>query len=83
MPAPPRRLAQAAATLPPLLKQLAQQRDLLGALAGGFPNREPPERFELGCIQHALFHCHRQMHMRMGFKPGMVFGGQNFSRNAS
>ena len=30
-------LAQVAATLPPLLKQLAQQRDLLAALSGGFP----------------------------------------------
>jgi NodT family efflux transporter outer membrane factor (OMF) lipoprotein len=31
-------LAQVAATLPPLLKQLAQQRDLLAVLSGGFPN---------------------------------------------
>jgi hypothetical protein len=31
-------LAQVAAALPPLLKQLAQQRDLLTALSGGFPD---------------------------------------------
>ena len=30
-------LAQVAASLPPLLKQLAQQRDLLAVLSGGFP----------------------------------------------
>src|SRR5215813_4284572 len=35
-------LAQLTATLPPLLKQLAQQRDLLAALAGGFPNQDSP-----------------------------------------
>ena len=44
-------LAQLAATLPPLLKQLAQQRDLLAALAGGFPNRELEEKFELSSFQ--------------------------------
>ena len=33
-------LAQVAATLPPLLKQLAQQRDLLAALSGGFPSQD-------------------------------------------
>ena len=33
-------LAQVAATLPPLLKQLAQQRDQLAVLAGGFPNQD-------------------------------------------
>jgi NodT family efflux transporter outer membrane factor (OMF) lipoprotein len=44
-------LAQVAATLPPLLKQLAQQRDLLAALAGGFPNQELPETFELSSFQ--------------------------------
>jgi outer membrane protein TolC len=32
-------LAQVAATLPPLEKQLAQQRDLLAALSGRFPNQ--------------------------------------------
>jgi NodT family efflux transporter outer membrane factor (OMF) lipoprotein len=40
-------LAQVAATLPPLLKQLAQQRDLLAVLAGGFPSTDLPEKFEL------------------------------------
>lgn len=44
-------LAQVAATLPPLLKQLAQQRDLLAALAGGFPSQEPAESFELSSLQ--------------------------------
>ena len=44
-------LAQVAATLPPLLKQLAQQRDALAALAGGFPNQELAERFELSSLQ--------------------------------
>jgi NodT family efflux transporter outer membrane factor (OMF) lipoprotein len=44
-------LAQVTATLPPLLKQLAQQRDLLAALSGGFPNQDLPERFELSTIQ--------------------------------
>ena len=44
-------LAQVAATLPPLLKQLAQQRDALAALAGGFPNQDLPEKFELSSLQ--------------------------------
>jgi NodT family efflux transporter outer membrane factor (OMF) lipoprotein len=44
-------LAQMAATLPPLLKQLAQQRDLLTALAGVLPSQEPPETFELSSLQ--------------------------------
>jgi NodT family efflux transporter outer membrane factor (OMF) lipoprotein len=44
-------LAQVVATLPPLLKQLAQQRDLLAALSGGFPNQELPEEFELANLQ--------------------------------
>jgi len=44
-------LAQVAATLPPLLKQLAQQRDLLAVLAGGFPSQGPAERFELSTLQ--------------------------------
>jgi NodT family efflux transporter outer membrane factor (OMF) lipoprotein len=44
-------LAQVTATLPPLLKQLAQQRDALAALSGGFPNQELPERFELSSLQ--------------------------------
>jgi len=44
-------LAQTVATLPPLLKQLAQQRDLLAALSGGFPNQEMKEEFELSSFQ--------------------------------
>jgi NodT family efflux transporter outer membrane factor (OMF) lipoprotein len=44
-------LAQVAATLPPPLKQLAQQRDLLTALSGGFPNQNLPETFELASLQ--------------------------------
>jgi NodT family efflux transporter outer membrane factor (OMF) lipoprotein len=44
-------LAQIAATLPPLLKQLAQQRDLLAVLAGQFPSRTPDEKFELSSLQ--------------------------------
>jgi NodT family efflux transporter outer membrane factor (OMF) lipoprotein len=44
-------LAQATAKLPPLLKQLAQQRDLLAALSGGFPNQELPEKFEFSSFQ--------------------------------
>jgi NodT family efflux transporter outer membrane factor (OMF) lipoprotein len=44
-------VAQVAATLPPLLKQLAQQRDLLAVLAGGFPNQDLAEKFELSSLQ--------------------------------
>lgn len=44
-------LAQVVATLPPLLKQVAQQRDLLAALSGGFPNQNMPETFELANLQ--------------------------------
>jgi NodT family efflux transporter outer membrane factor (OMF) lipoprotein len=44
-------LAQVVATLPPLLKQLAQQRDLLAALSGGFPSQELAEKFELASLQ--------------------------------
>ena len=44
-------LAQVAATLPPLMKQLAQQRDLLAALSGGFPNQDLTEKFELSSLQ--------------------------------
>jgi len=40
-------LAQAQASLPPLQKQLAQQRDLLAALAGRFPSQGVAETFEL------------------------------------
>ena len=44
-------LAQVAATLPPLLKQLAQQRDLLAVLSGAFPNQDLAEKFELSSLQ--------------------------------
>lgn len=44
-------LAQTQATLPALRKQLAQQRNLLAALAGRFPSEEPAERFELSTLQ--------------------------------
>jgi len=44
-------LAQVQATLPPLLKQLAQQRDLLAVLAGGFPSLDLSEKFELSSLQ--------------------------------
>src|SRR6516165_666795 len=44
-------LAQAEATLPPLRKQLAVQRDLLTALTGRFPSQEPSEKFELASLQ--------------------------------
>lgn len=43
-------LAQAEASLPPLQKQLAIERDLLTALLGRFPNEEPRETFELASI---------------------------------
>ena len=44
-------LAQAQATLPPLQKQLAVQRDLLTALIGRLPSQEPGEKFELASLQ--------------------------------
>jgi NodT family efflux transporter outer membrane factor (OMF) lipoprotein len=44
-------LAQIVATLPPLLKQLAQQRDLLAVLSGGFPVDDLAEKFELSSLQ--------------------------------
>ncbi len=44
-------LAQVAATLPPLLKQLAQQRNLLAVLAGGFPSQGLPEQFRLSSLR--------------------------------
>ncbi|HEY6282168.1 MAG TPA: efflux transporter outer membrane subunit [Burkholderiales bacterium] len=44
-------LAQTQATLPPLQKQLAQQRNLLTALLGRFPSEEPVEKFELSTLQ--------------------------------
>jgi len=40
-------LAQIVVTLPPLLKQLAQQQDLLAVLAGKFPGQAPAEDFKL------------------------------------
>ena len=40
-------LAQVQATLPPLRKALAQTRDLLAALSGGYPSEGPRETFKL------------------------------------
>jgi NodT family efflux transporter outer membrane factor (OMF) lipoprotein len=44
-------LAQAEANLPPLAKQLAQQRDLIAVLAGRVPSDQPAARFELASLQ--------------------------------
>jgi NodT family efflux transporter outer membrane factor (OMF) lipoprotein len=44
-------LAQTQATLAPLRKQLAQQRNLLTALAGRFPSDEVAERFEYSTLE--------------------------------
>jgi NodT family efflux transporter outer membrane factor (OMF) lipoprotein len=44
-------LAQTQAMLPPLEKQLAQQRDLLARLAGRFPSKAPAEKFELALLE--------------------------------
>jgi NodT family efflux transporter outer membrane factor (OMF) lipoprotein len=44
-------LAQAQATLPPLEKQLAQQRDALIALAGQFPSEDIAARFQLADLK--------------------------------
>jgi len=44
-------LAQVQQTLPLLQKQLAQQRDLLAALSGGFPSDRLTQRFELAALQ--------------------------------
>jgi NodT family efflux transporter outer membrane factor (OMF) lipoprotein len=44
-------LAQIVATLPPLRKALAQQRDLIAALAGRYPSEEPPEKFTLAKLR--------------------------------
>jgi NodT family efflux transporter outer membrane factor (OMF) lipoprotein len=44
-------LAQAQATLPPLQKQLAVQRDLLTALIGRLPSQQPAETFDLASLQ--------------------------------
>jgi NodT family efflux transporter outer membrane factor (OMF) lipoprotein len=47
-------LAQVNTTLPPLLKQSAQLRDLLAVLAGRFPNQAPSEKFELSGLHLPL-----------------------------
>jgi NodT family efflux transporter outer membrane factor (OMF) lipoprotein len=44
-------LAQVSASLPPLLKQLAQQRDLLAVLCGAFASEGLPEEFTLSQLQ--------------------------------
>ncbi|OOG46035.1 histidine kinase [Rhodanobacter sp. C01] len=44
-------LAQVTATLPPLLKQLAQQHDLIAVLTGRFPSQAPVEKFDLSSLQ--------------------------------
>ena len=44
-------LAQVAATLPPLVKQLAQLHDLLAALTGRFPVQVPEEKFDLSSLE--------------------------------
>lgn len=44
-------LAQAQATLPPLRKQLAQQRDLVTALVGRLPNAQPTQTFKLSSLK--------------------------------
>ena len=44
-------LAQVLATLPPLRKQLAQQRNLLAALSGAFPSQGLDEEFELASLR--------------------------------
>ena len=44
-------LAQIEQTLPPLQRQLEQQRHLLSALTGGLPSQEPPEKFTLSALK--------------------------------
>src|SRR5262249_8367732 len=44
-------LAQIRATLPPLRKALAVQRNLLSALAGRYPSQEPRETFRLAALR--------------------------------
>jgi NodT family efflux transporter outer membrane factor (OMF) lipoprotein len=44
-------LAQVAATLPPLVKQAAQLRDLMADLAGEFPERAPAGNFDLASLK--------------------------------
>jgi NodT family efflux transporter outer membrane factor (OMF) lipoprotein len=43
-------LAQASATLPPLIKQAVQQRDLLAVLAGRYPSQAPDQDFDLSSL---------------------------------
>jgi NodT family efflux transporter outer membrane factor (OMF) lipoprotein len=43
-------LAQVEQTLPPLQRQLGQQRHLLTALSGRLPSEEPAEKFELAAL---------------------------------
>ena len=47
-------LAQSQAMLPPLEKQLAQQRDLLARLIGRFPSETIAEKFDLASLQLPL-----------------------------
>jgi NodT family efflux transporter outer membrane factor (OMF) lipoprotein len=44
-------LAQVEQTLPPLQKQLLQERDLIATLIGGFPNQRLPEKFVLADLR--------------------------------
>ena len=44
-------LAQVTATLPPLLKQSAQLRDLLAVFTGRLPNQAPVDKFDLATLQ--------------------------------
>jgi NodT family efflux transporter outer membrane factor (OMF) lipoprotein len=44
-------LAQVIATMPPMMKQLAEQRDALAVLSGGFPSQDLAEKFELANLQ--------------------------------
>jgi NodT family efflux transporter outer membrane factor (OMF) lipoprotein len=44
-------LAQIAATLPPLIKQLGQLQDLLAALTGRYPNQASADNFDLSTLQ--------------------------------
>lgn len=44
-------LAQVTAMLPPLIKQLAQQHNLIAVLAGRYPNQAPAETFDLSSLR--------------------------------
>ncbi|MBO0752868.1 MAG: efflux transporter outer membrane subunit [Bradyrhizobiaceae bacterium] len=44
-------LAQIEQTLPPLERQLEQQRHMLSALSGGLPSEQPPEKFTLATLK--------------------------------